>query len=642
MTPLLQRLLEAGVISVLDMHFARGLARLHPDEPESVFLGAALASRAVRHGHVCADLHRLLAQPLLDEEGQPLPVELPGLSVWAMDLGASPLVSAGERPTPLVFDGGARLYLARYWRYQTALARGLRERVEQRPGGVDPQQLGEGLSRLFSERGEHQADPWQRLAAVVAAQRGLTVISGGPGTGKTSTVVRILALLQEQALARGERPLRMQLFAPTGKAAARLGEAITERLQTLPVDDAVRRSIPTQPSTIHRGLGFRPSTPTHFSHDAENPLPVDLALVDEASMVDLALMAKLVDAVPPGARLVLLGDKNQLASVEAGAILGDVCRTDVRPGYSPEFREELQTLVGDRALPEELREGPGEALGEASGAPPREAGTPGIGDCIVELVHSYRFSAEGGIGGLARAVNGGDGEATVAALGEPVPPNRVGADERAVALVRLGEDDELRAVLEPVVREGFTGLLRSRDPEERLDALGRFRLLSPHRQGRYGVVALNRLVEEQLSKAGLINARDVWYDGRPVIVTENDHQLELYNGDVGFVHRDPHGQTRVVFGTAGGGLRWLAPARLPPHETVFAMTVHKSQGSEFDRVALILPAAVSPVLTRELVYTAITRARRQIVIYGTAEVLREAVERRIDRASGLREALWGA
>lgn len=625
MTPLLQRLLEAGVLSVLDMHFARGLARLHPDEPESVFLGAALASRAVRHGHVCADLHRVLAQPLLDEEGQPLEVELPGLSVWAMDLGASPLVSAGERPTPLVFDGGARLYLARYWRYQTALAKGLRARVERRPGDVDPGRLGDGLDRLFSDRGEHQADPWQRLAAVVAAQRGLTVISGGPGTGKTSTVVRILALLQEQALARGERPLRMQLFAPTGKAAARLGEAITERLQALPVDDVVRRSIPTQPSTIHRALGFRPSTPTHFTHDASNPLPVDLALVDEASMVDLALMAKLVDAVPPSARLVLLGDKNQLASVEAGAILGDVCSTDARPGYSPQFRQELQGLVGERALPPDSR----------------EAGLPGIGDCIVELVHSYRFSAEGGIGGLARAVNRGDAEATVRALGEPIPSDRVGADAGAVALVRLSDEDDLASVLRPAVLEGFSGLLRSREPEERLAALGRFRLLSPHRQGRYGVLALNRLVEELLSRVGLISTRDVWYDGRPVIVTENDHQLELYNGDVGFVHRDPHGHTRVVFGTAGGGLRWLAPARLPPHETVFAMTVHKSQGSEFDRVALTLPAAVSPVLTRELVYTAITRARRQIVVYGTAEVLEEAVRRRIDRASGLREALWG-
>jgi exodeoxyribonuclease V alpha subunit len=195
-------------------------------------------------------------------------------------------------------------------------------------------------------------------------------------------------------------------------------------------------------------------------------------------------------------------------------------------------------------------------------------------------------------------------------------------------------------VLRPLVVEGFAGLMRSREPEDRLAALGRFRLLSPHRLGRYGVLALNRLVEEELARVGLVNPRDAWYDGRPVIVTENDHQLELYNGDVGLVHRDRDGVTRVAFGTAGGGIRWLSTARLPPHETVFAMTVHKSQGSEFDRVALVLPAAVSPVLTRELVYTAITRARRQIVVYGTAAVLGAAIERRIDRASGLREALW--
>lgn len=624
MTPLLQTLLDAGVISVLDMHFARGLARLHPDEPESVFLGAALASRAVRHGHVCADLGRVLESPLLDEEGQPLDVVLPNRFAWAMDLGASPLVSAGERPTPLVFDGGARLYLARYWRYQTSLAQGLRARVDHRPAEIDPQRLSAGVDRLFAGDGQHEADPWQRLAAVVAARRGLTVISGGPGTGKTSTVVRILALLQEQALARGQRPLRIQLFAPTGKAAARLGEAIVDRLAGLPVDDAVRQAIPTQPSTIHRGLGFRPSTPTHFVHDASNPLPVDLALVDEASMVDLALMAKLVDAVPPQARLVLLGDKNQLASVEAGAILGDVCRTDVQPGYSPQFRDELQAVLGRGGIPSELR----------------EAGTPGIGDCIVELAHSYRFSASGGIGGLARAVNRGDAGAVMEALGRPLPAERVHDQPGPVALVELREEDDLAKVLRPLVLEGFSGLLRSADPHERLAALGRFRLLSPHRLGRYGVVALNRLVEEELSRVGLVGTRDVWYDGRPIIVTENDHQLELYNGDVGLVHRDRDGLTRVVFGTAGGGLRWLSPARLPPHETVFAMTVHKSQGSEFDRVALVLPAAVSPVLTRELVYTAITRARERLVVYGTAEVLQEAVRRRIERASGLREALW--
>ncbi len=624
MTPLLQTLLAGGVLSVLDLHFARGLARLHPDEPESVFLGAALASRAVRHGHVCADLQRVLAQPMLDDEAQPLPVELPSRYAWALDLSASPLVSAGERPTPLVFDGGARLYLARYWRYQTALANGLRARVQPRPPQTDPQGLRAGLEQLFADRGEHKADRWQRLAALVAARRGLTVISGGPGTGKTSTVVRILALLQQQALANGEPPLRMQLFAPTGKAAARLGESILARLDTLPIDDAVRRTIPTQPSTIHRGLGYRPSTPTRFTHHEQNPLPVDLALVDEASMVDLALMAKLVAAVPATARLVLLGDKNQLASVEAGAILGDICRTDARPGYSSEFQQELQSLVGPDPLPDDGR------------AP----GVAGIGDCIVELTHSYRFSAQGGIGGLAQAINAGDGTATIRALGAPIDPELAPQTSSAVALVALREEDDLDAKLRPLVLDGFAGLFDSRDPQARLDALARFRLLSPHRRGRYGVTALNRLVQEQLARAGLINPREPWYDGRPVIVTENDHQLELYNGDVGLVHRESHGQTRVVFATATGSLRWLAPARLPPHETVFAMTVHKSQGSEFDRVALALPAAVSPVLTRELVYTAVTRARRQIVVYGLPGVLDQAVGRRIDRASGLREALW--
>ncbi|MEM7156366.1 MAG: exodeoxyribonuclease V subunit alpha [Myxococcota bacterium] len=625
MTPLLQRLLEAGVISVLDMHFARGLARLHPDEPSSVFLGAALASRAVRHGHVCADLRRVLEQPLLDDEAQPLDLELPNRFQWVMDLSASPLVSAGERPTPLVFDGGARLYLARYWQYQTALADSLRARVEHRPQDVDASLLRTGLDRLFAPSKGLKADPWQRLAALVATRRGLTVISGGPGTGKTSTVVRILALLQQQALTHRGRPLRMQLFAPTGKAAARLGESIVARVDELPVDEAVRRTIPTQPSTIHRGLGYRPSTPTHFAHGTDNPLPVDLALVDEASMVDLALMAKLVAAVPPQARLILLGDKNQLASVEAGAILGDICRTEGRPAYSREFTQELTELAGPDAVPEQSQ----------------EPGPPGIGDCIVELATSYRFSAKGGIGGLARAINGGDGTASVRSLGRPIGPDAAPRQRNPVALVPLREEDDLPEVLRPLVLDGFADLLRSRDPAERMRALSQFRLLSPHRRGRYGVVSLNRLVEQLLAQADLINPREAWYDGRPIIVTENDHQLELYNGDVGLIHRDDNGQTRAVFQTAAGGLRWLAPARLPPHETVFAMTVHKSQGSEFDEIALALPPSVSPILTRELVYTAVTRAREKIVVYGSPGVLQHAVHRRIDRASGLREALWG-
>lgn len=628
MNPILRRLHDGGVLGVLDMHFARGLARLHPDEPESVFLGAALASRAVRHGHVCADLHRVLEKPLLDTEGEPIDVELPNRFSWALDLGASPLVSAGERPTPLVFDGGARLYLARYWRYQTRLAAALRTRVLHRPADLDHALLRDGLDRLFVAQGEHQADPWQRLAAVVAALRGLTVISGGPGTGKTSTVVRILALLQQQALARGGPPLRTQLFAPTGKAAARLAESIRARVEDLPVEAAVRDAITTDTSTIHRGLGFRPSRPTHFAHDRDNPLPADVVLVDEASMVDLALMTKLVDAVPPTARLILLGDKDQLASVEAGAILGDICSTDERPGFSEAFVAELVEVAGEKVIPEQMP------------AP----GPPGIGDCIVELVRSFRFSADGGIGGLARAINSGHGSAAVRAAGPPVAPGavprRAPSDGHSVVMVTLDEADDPRQILRPLIADGFAPVVQAGTAEERLAALGRFRLLSPHRSGRYGVVSLNRLVEDELARQGLISPRDPWYDGRPIIITENDHQLELYNGDVGLVHREPGGVTRTVFVSAKGGLRWLAPARLPPHETVFAMTVHKSQGSEFDRVALALPPAVSPILTRELVYTAITRARSQLVLFGTANVLSQAVRRRIDRASGLREALW--
>ena len=383
---------------------------------------------------------------------------------------------------------------------------------------------------------------------------------------------------------------------------------------------------PTQPATLHRGLGFRPSTPTHFAHDADHPLPVDLALVDEASMVDLALMSKLVAAVPAEARLVLLGDKNQLASVEAGAILGDVCRTDARPATPPSFAASSSSWPAPRRCPT-IR------------APPALRGSAIASSSWCTAIASRPRGASGA--GPRDQPGGWSGHR--AGPGRPVEPSRIPSADVPVALVPLSEEDELATVLAPIVMEGFAALMSTREPPARLRALSRFRLLSPHRHGRYGVLALNRLVEQRLSEEGLINPRETWYDGRPVIVTENDHQLELYNGDVGLVHRDegrpPRGWCSAPPGAGCAG--WPPPGS-PPHETVFAMTVHKSQGSEFDRVALTLPAAVSPVLTRELVYTAITRARQQIVVYGVPSVLEKAVGRRIDRASGLREALWEA
>lgn len=630
MREILGRLSTAGVLSPLDVHFTLAMADLSTDEEPSVLLAAALTSRAIRHGHVCLDLARTLASPLIDGEGRPIPLPVPGNSVhrWALELSTSRLVSAGERATPLVFDGGGRLYLARYFHYQRQLAERLAARVSTQPRQVDAARLREGLDRLLPTDGDgFSAHAQQRLAALVAVLRGLTVISGGPGTGKTTTVLRILALLQEQALGAGDPPLRIRLLAPTGKAAARLMESIEAGRAGLPCEATVIEAIPREASTIHRALGYRPGSPTQFRHDADDPLPADVVLVDEASMVDLALMAKLMDAIPPGARVILLGDKNQLASVEAGAILGDICNAGQEHGYSHAFVKEIT-----------------EQLGAAYAPQARGREHTGIWDCIVELTHSFRFAADGGIGGLARAIGSGNGAAVLDALGPAASAPDAYRDlhEPGVALVALGDGDDIGPTLRPGVLAGFAPTFRQTEADARLGALGAFRVLAAHRKGRFGIERLTQAIEDTLDEAGVIRASDPLYDGRPIMVTKNDYQLDLFNGDVGIIHRgDGSARAAAVFMRPDGGQRRISPHRLPPHETVFAMTVHKSQGSEFGCVALVVPPAVSPILTRELVYTAVTRARTRVVVHGDAGVLADAVGRRIDRASGLRERLWG-
>jgi exodeoxyribonuclease V alpha subunit len=616
MSDVLQALHEAGILSALDVHFARAMQRLAgaASGNDAVLLGAAFASREVAGGHVCADLRSILQRPLLDADGRRIDVKLPSIFEWVMALGQSPLCSDGSRPTPLVFDGEARLYLARYWRYQSRLAQALRARASAAVEGIDEQRLREGVHRLFAGNGSVRADPGQMLAATVAVLRRLAVISGGPGTGKTSTVVRVLALLAEEARAAGRPWPRVAMLAPTGKAAARLQESVAAGREALHCDAALEDALRIEAATIHRRLGYRPGSPTRFAHDADNPLPADVVLVDEASMVDLALMAKLVDAVPEHARLILLGDKDQLASVEAGAILGDICNTTGQSTYSRPFAARLRAVLGDAIEVE-----------------PGATDATGIWDCVALLRRSFRFRPDGGIGRLARAVGSGHAEDAL---------QQLEAGDAQVELVPIAS--QLSRTLRPAVLDAFAPYLRARDPAERLALLGRYRLLSAHRHGPFGTERLCAMVEELLESAGLLHRTDrTCYDGRPILVTHNDYQLELFNGDVGVVHDDGEGRLHAYFpGAESGRLRRFAPSRLPPHESVWAMTVHKSQGSEFDRIGLLLPPQLSPILTRELVYTALTRAREHATLYGSPAVLRDAIARRIDRASGLREALW--
>ena len=430
-------------------------------------------------------------------------------------------------------------------------------------------------------------------------------------------MARLLALLLEQA---GPEALRVALAAPTGKAAARLQEALQKAKAGIDCPEPVRAALGREASTLHRLLGSRPGRPD-FRYNGDNPLPADVVIVDEASMVDLPLLSKLVQALHADTRLILLGDKDQLASVEAGAALGDLCDTGRAHGYSAGFRETIWRIAGE-TLPES----------------PEEAGAPGIRDAVVELRRSYRFDGASAIGRAGRAVNEGDGAFALSLMKE--------GRREDLAWRDVPEPEGLaRALTGPVLRwfDPCLKALSSADPGEVFALFNRFRILCALREGPYGVVALNRLVEEILSSRGLIRKGGRWYAGRPVLVTENDYTLRLFNGDVGILLPDPgaRGGLRAVFPSADGGWRRLLPMRLPGHETVFAMTIHKSQGSEFEDVLLLLPDRPSAVLTRELVYTGMTRAKRKVEVWGRDEVFRAAVSRRTERVSGLREGLWG-
>jgi exodeoxyribonuclease V alpha subunit len=425
--------------------------------------------------------------------------------------------------------------------------------------------------------------------------------------------VLLLALLLEQTS--GIKP-RIAVVAPTGKAAARLAESIQLVKAGLRCDESIKAALPTETRTIHRLLGVREGSP-YFRHDAANPLAVDVVVVDEASMVDLALMAKLFAAIPRHARVILLGDKDQLASVEAGAVLGDLCLPSQVNRFTPEFSADFTSLTGETL--------------------PSESVALTATNAFVQLHRNYRFATGSGLRQLSEAVNAGDADGAVRLLRGLTATDGVTWNESP-------SPARLREALRDQVLAGYRSYLEAIEPADALRQLSRFRILGAVRHGPWGVERLNRLVEEILAAEGLIvrEPNEANYRGRPVQVTRNDYDLRLFNGDVGLMlAAENDASLRIVFPDADNTVRSLAPQRLPEHETVFAMTVHKSQGSEFERVLLVLPDAASPVVTRELLYTGLTRARAHVELWSTEATLRQAVATPVRRASGLREAVWG-
>lgn len=492
-------------------------------------------------------------------------------------LRACPVVGTPGEFKPLILDPAGRLYLHRYWRYERDLAAILTARAQAPFLPCQHALLTAGLDRYLAD-----ADPPQRAAAEAFVRRSLSILTGGPGTGKTRTATIALVLLAEQFAAAEARP-RFALAAPTGKAAARLAESLATALDRLALPGNLRAMLPAGATTLHRLLGGRPGS-SQFRHGPDQPLPLDALIVDEASMVDLPLMAKLFAALRPATRVLLLGDPHQLASVEAGHVLGDLCASPLRGG-------------------------------------------------ITELTKNHRFSDESGIYRLSRAVNAGDEKAARALLGAP-PPD--------LLPVSLPAPSALGPTLHERVFAGFRPYLTAATPAEALGAFADFRILCAVREGPFGVAHLNRLTEQALASAGLIAPGQAHYPGRPVLILRNDYQLGLFNGDLGILRHDEHGDLRAFFPGEAGTVRAFLPARLPEHETAFAMTVHKTQGSEFARVLIVLPDASSPVLSRELLYTAITRARDSIELWWSEAALTAALARQVTRWSGLADRLGPA
>ena len=608
---LLDALHKGGHLRTLDHALAQSLRRLDRDTPDAVLAAAALASLAVAKGH--AGVRLGAADALVEAE-----IAWPDADAWTRQLAASRWVDTPDDATavadphaPLVLEGGL-LYLRRYREYERALALGL-QRIATQPvpeAGIEPLAL--LFARLFPQATH---DDRQARAAALALRHALLLVTGGPGTGKTTTTARLLVLLVAQALHAGRASPRIALAAPTGRAAERMAESVRQAVQALAamgVDADLLAALPTSGTTLHRLLGTIPDSP-RFRHDGDNPLPFDVVVVDEASMIDLPLMAKLVDAVASGTRLVLLGDPDQLPSVEAGdvlaAILGAVGEGDAMERGDVDV---LRPLLGDGDKTSVLAQEGGEAR------------FPGI---RVHLQRGWRQSEALELAPLAAAVREGDADAALAQL-------RAGTLSNVHFHEGLADPLELQR---DALLAHFRALGHAATPADALAQSTRLRLLTAVREGPQGARTLNARIERLLAEGGGAGrAPQGHFQGQLLIVTENSYRHRLFNGDIGVCLRDAAGTLVAWFpGDDAGHPRAFHPAALPAHESAFAMTVHKAQGSEFDTVWLLLPARGNRVLSRELVYTGITRARRALHVAGSEAVIREALVRHAGRWSGL-------
>ncbi|HNX24144.1 MAG TPA: exodeoxyribonuclease V subunit alpha [Spirochaetota bacterium] len=606
---------NTGCFNDIDIHLADFLSAAGGINSPVFHLTVMMLSSRLNSGDVCLSLDDVAGKPLSlffgdGADGSYRDIIIPEKSELLGSLENNKAVGREGNYLPLILDAEDKLYFQKYYSFENSLAEYITGLAGSKSLPADISNVKETFSLLFpSNTGDTD---WQSAAAYSALSGGLTVISGGPGTGKTSTVVKILALIAEAGIKSGKEIL-ISLAAPTGKAAARLREAVNIAIAGLPVSDDVKKVIPSETFTIHRLLGSIKDS-HEFRHNSENPLMHDVVVVDECSMGDMALMCRLVRAVRPGAQLILLGDKDQLSSVEGGAVFGDLCG-GVEGVYTKSFLDTGNRLFGIN-FPQ----------------PVIESGNISVmNDALVVLKKSYRFSGRSGIGILAELVKKGDASGALDILNDESYPDVKFADgtsRKEIGNIYSDAASRVVAGMDCSVEEKISALISS------------FSILTATRKGELGAEGMNSMAEGILFHLGVIEPVEKFYHGRPVMISRNDYSLSLFNGDIGITSNK--GIAEVVFPGPDGKPRTVHPSRLPEHETAFAMTIHKSQGSEFNNVLVVMPDKWNMVMTRELLYTAVTRARNGVVIAAGSDIVKEMILTPTKRMSGLRKKLWGA
>ncbi|PKL16469.1 MAG: exodeoxyribonuclease V subunit alpha [Spirochaetae bacterium HGW-Spirochaetae-5] len=610
----IDELKKTGSFSDIDIHLAEFLSGEGGEHSPLFHLVIMMLSSRLSSGDVCLSLDDIEGKPLSyffgdDEDGLNNEIIIPGKSEMIAVLEKSRAVGHDGDYLPLILDQYHKLYFHKYYTFENQLSSYVKDLAERKTLPERISDVKDTFSKLFPQSADET--DWQGVAAYSALSGGITVISGGPGTGKTSTVVKILALIAESGIKTG-RDVLISLAAPTGKAAARLRESVNSAIENLPSGDDVKKLIPSETYTIHRLLGSIRNS-HEFRHNRDNHLPHDVVVVDECSMGDMALMCRLVQAVKPGAQLILLGDKDQLSSVEGGAVFGDLCGSD-EGVYTENFAMKGRELFGITFPEPDIK----------------NSHASKMNDSLIVLKKSYRFSGRSGIGILADLIKKGDASAALDILGDETYPDVKFAD---------GSPSEK---IEDIYRTSALSILDGLDctTEKKIaELIGKYSILTAIRRGPLGAEGMNSMAENVLFKMGVISPGEKFYHGRPVMISRNDYSLSLFNGDIGITTNAD--SVEVVFPGNDGEPRVVHPSRLPEHETAFAMTIHKSQGSEFDNVLVVMPDKWNMVMTRELLYTAVTRARNGVVIAAGADIIREMIVTPTRRMSGLKQKLWG-